>query len=263
MNWGVKMWPNVKPKPSLVGHLAMQAAKVGVRGPTLDTKGKGRAFASIGGRKDVFQDILSPPLPTLPPQFPTSIPNIATFPPSNPPASSSQPLPHTSQPCSGEKNATTLAMLSTKLGSDHNMYLQPFIAFEDILWDDNSSPLDSRMAAVMVDAVRCRERGEVESLIRLVEGREAVADHLIKDLLEKADRDELEIANAADAARKDTEAVESGSSRDDGNTTIKVTRVDAEGIEDLPSVNQAAMEGVESEPVADTETALNRDEEST
>jgi hypothetical protein len=103
------------------------------------------------------------------------------------------------------------------------MYLQPFIAFEDILWDDNSSPLDSRMAAVMVNAVHCCERGEVEGLIRLVESREAIADQLIKDLLKKADHDELEITNATDTARKDTEAVESGSSRNDGNTTIKVT----------------------------------------
>jgi hypothetical protein len=263
MNWGVKAWPNLKPEPSLVGHLARQAAKVGVRGPTLDTKGKGRAFASIGGRKDIFQDILSPPLPTLPPQFPTSIPNIATFPPSNPPASSSQPLPHTTQPCSGERNATTLAVLSTKLGSDHNVYLQPFIPFEDILWDDKSSPLDTRMAAVMLDAVRCRERGELEGLIRLIEGREAIADQLIKDLLEKADRHERENDNAADTARKHAEDVENRSSRDDEDTAIKVTRGDTEGIEDPLSVYQAAMEGVESEPVADTETALNCDQEST
>ena len=154
-------------------------------------------------------------------------------------------------------------MLSTKLGFEQSTYFQPYVAFEDVLWDDNSSPLDSRMAAVMVDAVRCRERGDVEGLIRLAEGREAIADNLINDLLEKADRDELRIANAADAARKDTEVVESGSSRDDGSTTIEVTRVDTEGVEDLLSVNQAAMEGVESELVADTETTLNRDEEDT
>ena len=39
--------------------------------------------------------------------------------------------------------------------------------------------------------------------------------------------------------------------------------MDAEGVEDLLSVNQVAMEGVESELVVDTETALNRDEEDT
>ena len=60
-------------------------------------------------------------------------------------------------------------------------------------------------------------------MIRLAEGREAIADNLIKDLLEKANRDELRIANAADTACKDTEVFESGSSRNDGSTTIKVT----------------------------------------
>jgi hypothetical protein len=39
--------------------------------------------------------------------------------------------------------------------------------------------------------------------------------------------------------------------------------VDAEGIEDLLPVNQAAMEVIESELVVDTETTLNRNKEST
>ena len=48
-------------------------------------------------------------------------------------------------------------MLSTKLGFKQSTYFQPYVAFEDVLWDDNSLPLDSRMAAVMVNAVCCRD----------------------------------------------------------------------------------------------------------
>ena len=153
-------------------------------------------------------------------------------------------------------------MLSTKLGSEYKFYLQPLIAFEDTLWDEEGSPVDARMAAVMLDAVRRRERGELEGLIRLIEGREAIANHLIKGLLEKADLHERENDSAAGAANKDAQDV-GNTSRDHGDTEMEVTRGHIEGVEDLGSVNQAAMEGVESDPTAATDTMLNRDRETT
>ena len=222
MDWGVKVWPNLKPKRSFIGHLMADAVNIGTKAPTLRTVERGRVNLTSPSQKDAFKDVFSPHNPARRLKLLTSIPDIPVSAPNNPSASSSQPPPLGPRTYSGECNATILSMLSTKLGSDHRIYLQPLIGFEDTLWDNKGSPVEARMAAVMLDAIRRRERGELEGLMKLIGGREAIADRLIKDLLEKADLQERENNNATDAAHKDAEDI-GNISRNNEDTQMEMT----------------------------------------
>ena len=241
-DWGVKTWPNLQPNSSSSSHRMRKARK-----PGRDTRNQGY----------FLQDVLTPPtpLPRLQPSPPA--PDVATLTMDNPPMSASESHPLGPQVHSNKPDATTLAMLSGKLGLNYSISLELFNPFEDTLRNKGATPLEARTMAAELSAIRRREKEQVYAFLRLIEGREAITDLLISDLLAKAVAIESGIVVENTTHRG---ATQNTSGRDDGSTTIKVPQGDKDHVADLPSVSRAAMEGVvRSGPSADAETTLHRD----
>jgi hypothetical protein len=212
-----------------------------------------------------MQDVLTPPTP-IPKLRPlASYPDIAAFISKNPSASTSESLPLNSQLLMDKPNEAILALLSIRIGTSYNVYQEKFNAFEVALRDPKGTPLEARMMAVKANAIRHRERWAVQGLIKMTEGRDAVADRLINHLLAKAAYLEGIAEETTEATGKDAEEdTDSTFYRDDRDTNIEVSRGDTEHVEDPLSVSRTAMVGVvQSVSAGDTEITLNRDQEST
>ena len=212
-----------------------------------------------------MQDVLTPPTPI--PELPSLAPNpdIAAFLSSNPSASVSQSLPPNSQLFLNKPDEGILGMLSLKFGVDYHIWCERFDHFEATLWDTRGTPLEARMMVAELDNIRHRERWATQGLIRMTEGREALADRLINNLLAKAAFLEGKAHETAEATSIDAEEdTKSTFRRDDGDINIEISGGDIEHVEDPLSMSQTAMTGIiQSMPVAGTESTLNRDQENT
>ena len=189
-DWGVKAWPDVQPNP-FPSSIRTRIART----PRGD----------LGNQGYFLQDVLTPPAPVLRLQPTALTPRIATLTIDNPPMSASGSRPLGLQDHSNKPDATTLAMLSGKFGFDYSIPLELFNPFEDTLQDKEATPLEARTMAEKLHAICRREREQADAFLRLIEGREAIADHLINHLLAKVVAIEGGIKDVKIAAhRKDT-----------------------------------------------------------
>lgn len=208
-----------------------------------------------------MQDILTPltPIPKLRPLAPN--PDIAAFISKNPSTSTLESLPLNSQLLMDKPNEAILALLSIRIGTSYNVWQEKYTAFEAALRDPKGTPLEARMMAAKVNAIRHRERWAVQGLIKMTEGRDALAVRLINHLLAKAAFLEGKAEETTEATCKDAEEdTERTFYRDDRDANIEVSRGNTEHVEDPLSFNRTAMVGVvQSVPGRDTEITLNRD----
>jgi hypothetical protein len=226
----VKKWPNIRTTGQAEGAFAEYQRDHFVQLPT----------------DGFLRNILAPPRAPLELSVPAPILNV----------------PHTPHPPPPLKVPDPLAFMSAKLGHTHLIFMESFSPHSRMMVDPDRTPLLLRMRAVEVNAIRHRDRGELQALMRLVEGREAIADRLIETLLDEADRlegDKEQVTNVTHQnARGDTKNIVRP---DDRGTEVEGQPGDTGDIRSpVHSQSRAATEGiVASEPTANTRAASNLD----
>ena len=212
-----------------------------------------------------MEDILTPPAPIPELRSLAPYPDSAAFVSNIPSTSISESLPPHSRLFSDKPDEGALTMLSLRFGTNYGIWHEKFDAFEIALHDPKGTPLEARMMAVQLSAIRHREMWAAQGLIRMTEGRQALADHLIKNLLAKATFLEGKADATAEVTSKDAEEdTKSSFRRDDGDTNIEISRGDIGHVEDPLSMSRTAMVGiVQPMQAANTDTMLNRDQENT